>query len=162
MMLSPGVISCSGLIGSGSGVTPMVIELTPGLQAADRRGHGLRCSGGAQHDSDPAEVVQRFGDVAVGGVDVVMCAQLDRIVLFGGAAVDRDGLETHCSGELDPEVAETADAEDRHPITRATRWYGAARCRSSRRRSPSERPPRRRAPRGSRASAVAGTVTDSA
>ena len=44
-------------------------------------------------------------------------AQLAGILGFGGAAGDRDGLETHRPGELHPEVAEAADADDRDPVT---------------------------------------------
>ena len=43
-------------------------------------------------------------------------AQLERVLFLGGAAVDRDGLETHRPGELHPEVAEPADAEDRDSV----------------------------------------------
>ncbi len=116
MMLSPGVINCSGLIGSGSGVTPMVISSPKGCNPPTVAAIAFDAPAVPKHDRDPAEIVQRVGDVAVGGIDVVMRAQFECIRFLGGATVDRDGLETHCPGELDPEVTETANPQNRNPV----------------------------------------------
>src|ERR1700749_1454595 len=112
-MLSPGVISCSGLIGSGSGVTPMVINSPRGRRPPTGAAIGCAAPAVPSTHRDAAEVVQRRGYVAVAGVDVVVRAQFQRILLFRGAAVDRDRLETHCPGKLHPEVSEPADPENR-------------------------------------------------
>lgn len=88
-------------------------------------------------------------------------AQFLRVFGLAGAARDRNGLETHCASELHAEVAEPADTEDRHPVPGqrlgvaqrvVCRDPGAAQGAASTSVSPE----------GIRASALAGTVTDSA
>ena len=115
-MLTPGVISWIGTDRQRFRRDADGDELTLGRYPADRCGHGRRVARGRQHDRRAAQGLQRFGRVAGGGVDVVMGAQLPGVLVFGGAAGDRDGLKTHRPGELHPEVAEPADAEDRHPV----------------------------------------------
>ena len=78
----------------------------------------------------PPSAFSASATITVGGVDVVMGAQLSGIVFFAGAAVDRDGLEAHRPGELHPEMAEPADTEDRHPVAGQRLGVAQARCRS--------------------------------
>ena len=64
----------------------------------------------------PAQAGQLRGGILLLAVDVEARAELlhERLLVF--AARDRDGLEAHLRGELDAQVAEPADAEDRHRI----------------------------------------------
>lgn len=157
-MLRPGLISCLGLIGSGSALTPTTTSSRRGSMPGTVAAMAAEPRGG-QHDGGTAEAAQRLADVAAGGVDIVVSAQPARIFGFGGPPGDHDGLEAHRPGELHTEVTQTADTE--HPsrspgsalvwrsalyvVTPAQHIVAASTSESS---------------DGIRASALAGTVTD--
>ena len=90
-----------------------------------------------------------------------MGAQFLGVLVLGAAAVDRDGLETHRPGELHPEVAQPADAEDRDPVT-GQRLGVTQRVVAVVPAQPIGAASASVSPSGIRASALDGTVTDSA
>ena len=57
--------------------------------------------------------------VVFGAVDVMVGAEIDGEFFFVFSAGDGDGFKAHLIGELHAEVAESADAEDRHEIAGA-------------------------------------------
>src|ERR1700677_4938028 len=92
----------------------LTLGQNPTARAAHRRGIPV----GGQDDRRSAQRSQSFGDVAGGGVDVVMGPKFASILGFGRTAGDRNGLEAHRPGELHTEVAEPTNAENRDPVTR--------------------------------------------
>src|SRR5439155_5063412 len=93
-------------------------QLPAGLEAVDGTGDGLAVRRGRQHEVRSSKLLQPCGGGAVGGVDVLVRAELLRELPLVGAARDRDRPETHLRGELDGEVSEAADALDRHGVPR--------------------------------------------
>ena len=111
------MISCSGTDRQRFGRDADGDELTLGSRPPTVAAMAFESPAVANTTATPPRSFSASADVAVGGVDVVVRAQFERILFLGGAAVDRDGLETHRPGELHPEVAEPADTENRHPVT---------------------------------------------
>src|SRR5205814_336603 len=93
-------------------------QLPAGLEAFDGAGDGLAVRRGRQHEVRSSKLLQSCGGGTVGGVDVLVRAELLRELPLVGATRDRDSPETHLRGELDGEVSEAADALDGHGVPR--------------------------------------------
>jgi hypothetical protein len=87
-------------------------------EAVDDRGHRLGVDDRRQDDLRAAELLQLLRHVLGGRVDVDVRAELLGQRLLVLAAGDRHGLEPHLGRVLHAEVAEAADAEDRHDVAR--------------------------------------------
>jgi hypothetical protein len=85
-------------------------------QAAQDCGHGIAGRDGGQDDLRAAQLLQFRGRVLRPAVDVSPGAQGVRQRLFIRPACDGHRLEAHLRCKLDPQMAESAQAEHRHQI----------------------------------------------
>jgi hypothetical protein len=84
----------------------------------DRRCHCFGAGDGRQHRSRSAEAIECRSHILGRAVNEVVSPQLAGERLLVGPTGDRDGAETELIGELHPEMAKAADAQDRDHVAR--------------------------------------------